>query len=127
MVVDALVLRFRCPAKNTAPADGDPRGEARVVLSVSAHAAHLSVAAYDLQFSDTSLTRVLRRVKDTFVARRPSQIQRRKQVRRKDPVRACIVTDRYGEFHVQPFPSIDVAVFEFAVASRFNARSSVTH
>lgn len=117
LVVDALVLRFRCPAKNTAPADGDPRGEARVVLSVSAHAAHLSVAAYDLQFSDTSLTRVLRRVKDTFVARRPSQIQRRKQVRRKDPVRACIVTDRYGEFHVQPFPSIDVAVFEFAVAS----------
>jgi hypothetical protein len=112
--VDTLVLRFRCPSRSVIPDDGDPRGEARVVLSVAAHNVHLQVAAYDLQFSDTSLTRVLRRVKDTFVARGGKRL---KKIRRKDPVHACIVTDRYGEFHVQPFTSSDVAVFEFAVAS----------
>ena len=100
MQVDTLVLRFRCPSRTTIPDDGDPRGEARVVLSVAAHNVHLQVAAYDLQFSDTSLTRVLRRVKDTFVARGGKRL---KKIRRKDPVHACIVTDRYGEFHVQPF------------------------
>ena len=84
------------------------------MLSVAAHNVHLAVAAYDLQFSDTSLTRVLRRVKDTFVARGGKRL---KKIRRKDPVHACIVTDGHGEFHVQPFTSSDVAVFEFAVAS----------
>ena len=41
------MLRFRFPPRATPPLDGDPRGEAACVLSVSAHAARLTVATYE--------------------------------------------------------------------------------